>query len=129
MFFVYLRDLEVPNIVQSNDLDFRKISSINSERITSEDERMPSVTALWRHWMRTTYICNLWGNAHLPDVYENLPLPTESGWVINKDETYSIDWDDPTRQQLLNLFSALPCKNITMTHYNRAKHAKPGQWM
>jgi hypothetical protein len=36
-----------------------KIRSVISERITKEEERMPSITALWRHWLRTTYICKL----------------------------------------------------------------------
>ena len=37
----------------------QKIRAIVSERILSEDERMPSTTALWHHWLRTTYICTL----------------------------------------------------------------------
>ena len=61
------------------------------------------------------YICNLWGNAHLPDVYANLPLRTESGWVVNEDGTYSLDWNDPTRQQqigqnMLSLVNGCKCK-------------------
>lgn len=50
-----------------------KIQIINGERIMTEEERMPSITALQRHWLRSTYICNLWSNATQHDVYAALP--------------------------------------------------------
>ena len=59
---------------------------------------MPSLTALLRHWLRTTYICNLWSNATLNDVYVNLPLPEGSGWILNNGK-YAIDWEDPEKQK------------------------------
>ena len=45
-----------------------KIQSINSERIVSEEDRIPSLTTLHRHRLRVTYICNLWSNATMHDV-------------------------------------------------------------
>lgn len=70
------------------------IYSINRERLLSEDERMPSVTALYRHWLRTSYISCLWNNADNHDVYVSLPIPEESGWLLNPDGEYTIDWED-----------------------------------
>ena len=79
-----------------------KIRNINSERITSEEDRMPSISALHRHWLRTTYICNLWSNAALGNVYASLPLPQESGWILNGNNIYSIDWEDQDRQETIS---------------------------
>ena len=45
-----------------------KIQSINSERIVSEEDRITSLTTLHWHWLRVTYICNLWSNATMHDV-------------------------------------------------------------
>jgi hypothetical protein len=42
------------------------------------------------HWLRTSYICCLWSNAELDDVYASLPLPEESGWAVSNGE-YTID--------------------------------------
>ena len=76
-----------------------------SERILAEDERIPSFMALWRHWMRATYtcICIMWANASLSDPYFNLPLPENSGWILNADGTYSIDWEDAEKQSIENV--------------------------
>ena len=73
----------------------QKIRSINSERITSEEERMPSLSSLWRHWLRTAYVCTLWQSSHLADPYSNLTLPEDSGWMFQEGGSYTIDWDDP----------------------------------
>jgi hypothetical protein len=74
------------------------IRSVNSDRITTEEERTPSLTALWRHWLRATYVCKLWSNAHLSDIYSNMPLPENSGW-ISQDNKYYIDWEDAEVQE------------------------------
>lgn len=67
---------------------------LHSCRILSEDERTPSITSLWRHWLRTSYICTLWSNSHLSDIYIRLPPPPEtSGWLRMEDGSYVIDWE------------------------------------
>ena len=81
----------------------------------SEDERMPSITALWRHWLRTCYICNLWSNSHLSDIYCGLSLPENSGWILNVNGSYLIDWEDPIKQDHIRqnmdyLLSGCGCK-------------------
>ena len=79
-----------------------KIRNINSERITSEEDRMPSISGLYRHWLRTTYFCNLWSNAALGNVYASLPSPQDSGWILNGNNIYSIDWEDQDRQETIS---------------------------
>ena len=58
---------------------------------------MTSITALYRHWLRTTYMSNLWSNVTQNNVYVSLPLPEESGWILSNEE-YSIDWEDTKKQ-------------------------------
>lgn len=70
-----------------------KIRITVSEHITSEDQRVPSTTSLWRHWLRTTYICKMWGNSHT-----NLSTPETSGWILKDNGCYDIDWEDPKKQ-------------------------------
>lgn len=116
-------------------LFIQKICSINSERITSEDERMPSLSSLWRHWLRTTYTCTLWQNSHLHDAYSNLPLPENSGWMVQEDGSYIIDWDDPNEMHLIkkninHLLSGCKCKKGCATNRCGCKqksiHCGPG---
>jgi hypothetical protein len=50
------------------------------------------------HWLRTSYICCLWSNAELDDVYASLPLPEESGWAVSNGEyAISTQWEDRTK--------------------------------
>lgn len=85
-------------VMERHKAFIEKIRNINSERITSEEDRMPSISALHRHWLRTTYICNLWSNAALGNVYASLPSPQDSGWILNGNDLYSIDWEDQDGQ-------------------------------
>ena len=61
-------------------------------RIVSEDQRPPTLTALWRHWMRSCWIKNMWINSSKADQYEGLALPEAQGW-LKDDSGYSIDWE------------------------------------
>ena len=45
--------------------------------------------------MRSCWISQLWQFSNLSDVYGFLPLPEQSGWLQNKDGSYSIDWEAP----------------------------------
>ena len=76
---------------------------------------MPLITALWHHWLRTCYICNLWSNSHLSDIYCGLSLPENSGWILNVNGSYLIDWEDPIKQDHIRqnmdyLLSGCGCK-------------------
>lgn len=68
------------------------IRSVVSDRVEVEDERVPSYTALWRHWLRSCYVLGMWHNSFKTNIYEGLPQPQDSGWLLQND-TYTIDWD------------------------------------
>ena len=69
-----------------------------SERILSEDERLPSIISVWRYWMRTTYICLMWTNSPLSNIENELPSPENSDWKLVEGK-YSIDWEDPAEMK------------------------------
>ena len=76
-----------------------KIRSVVAERITSEEERLPSFTSLWRHWQRSCWICQMWLNSPRTDLYYSLPPPEQSGWLLNHDGNYTIDWEEVEVQE------------------------------
>ena len=71
-----------------------RIREVVSDRIQCEEERIPSYTSLWRHWMRSCWISTMWRNSHTDDLYTNLPDPHLNGWLLSEDGLYSIDWED-----------------------------------
>ena len=85
----------VQNTARENHEEWiRRIQEIVSDRVLSEEERLPSTTALHRHWLRTCWIREFWHNAIQQDVMTGLPLPEESGWKFKEEsESYSFDWD------------------------------------
>ena len=72
------------------------------ERITSEDERVPSHGALWRHWLRSCWVYKMWGKSMSKTI--GLPPPEKYGWELNhNDGTYCIDWEcEEVQQQIKN---------------------------
>ena len=71
----------------------QQIQSVVNDRIATEEEKVPSLTSLWRHWLRTCWITQMWKNSILPDMYSSLPPPEENGWICPSDGTYEIDWE------------------------------------
>ena len=61
------------------------------ERITNEEERIPSYTALWRHWLRSCWVHKVWKQAANHNIV--LPQPQQYGWTLNEDGTHSIEWE------------------------------------
>jgi len=89
-------DLTLSN-TNKHELWLTEIWKVVSERNLNEEERIPSITALWRHWLRSCWVSQLWHNSSEEDVYLSLPLPEESGW--NKsDDGYTFDWEAPEIQ-------------------------------
>ena len=43
---------------QQHEQWYNDIRAIVSERITNEEERMPSLTSMWRHWLRSCWIAD-----------------------------------------------------------------------
>ena len=109
--FVSLKGIETPqqllNSIHSSTLSeqvitwYNDIRAIVSDRITDEDQRMPSESAMWRHWLRSCWIIQMWTNSPEQDVFSGLPPPEESGWLSHTDgatTSWSIDWDCPRLQ-------------------------------
>ena len=68
-------------------------------RLTSEDQRPLTLTALWRHWMRSCWVKEMWRNSTITDLYGSLAAPELQGWLYNNDSGYSIDWEDKEVQK------------------------------
>ena len=60
-----------------------EIKSNVSDRITNEEDRMPSITAMWRHWLRSCWVAKMWTNSTEQNPYHNLLPPEEFGWCRN----------------------------------------------
>ena len=102
-----------------------------AERIVTEEERVPSYTSLWRHWLRTCWCAQLWRSSPLEDMYADLLPPESCGWVKNSDGTYSIDWEDPDVQKKIQgtidfLVKGCTCKKGCKN--NRCKCHKRGDY-
>ena len=92
----------IENIPQKHQIWIEKIRSIVSDRIVCEEERVPSYDALWRHWLRTCWISQMWGNSPQHDAMEGLPLPEHSGWKVDNDGD-EFDWESDEVQQRVKL--------------------------
>ena len=79
---------------EKHQIWLQKIRDTVSDRIVNEEERVPSYTALWRHWLRSCWVSRMWQNATLPNLFHSLPRPDDCGW-IEKDGKFSIDWEAP----------------------------------
>ena len=90
-------DASLPNR-EKHELWLQEIRKVVSERILNEEERVPSITSLWRHWLRSCWVHEMWQNSSEEDLYTSLPLPEESGWK-KLDDCYSIDWEAPEIQE------------------------------
>ena len=84
---------------KKHELWLKKIRNAVSNRITNEEERVPSFTSLWRHWLRSCWVSQMWQNSPLLDLYSSIPLPEHSGWMRHSDGSYVIDWEAPEIQE------------------------------
>ena len=112
-----------------------KVRSVVAERIASEEERVPSFTSLWRHWLRSCWISQMWLNSPLADLYCSLPPPEQSGWLLNHDGSYAIDWEEPEVQMKIKqtidfLVKGCSCKRGCKSKLcgcrKKDKHCGPG---
>ena len=69
-----------------------------TERIVNEEDRVPTITSLWRHWLRSCWVSQFWQHSNHPDIFTRLPVPEESGWLLQCDK-YAIDWESTEVQQ------------------------------
>jgi hypothetical protein len=87
---------------QKHEMWLQRIRDVVSDRITNEEERVPTHTSLWRHWLRSCWVSQMWQNSHLSDQYSSLPLPQTHGWTLSSDGVFGIDWKAPEVQEMIN---------------------------
>ena len=123
------------SIKQKHKEWLNKIREVVSERITSEEERLATCTALWRHWLRICWCAKLWHASTKEDMFQHLPAPQTSGWLLNSDGTHSFDWEDSKVQKQIQstidyLIKGCNCKRGTSTNRCKCKknktHCGPG---
>ena len=66
---------------EKHELWLQKIRTVVSNRIINEEDRVPSYTSLWHHWLRSCRVHQMWQQSIYPDMYSSLPLPENSGWI------------------------------------------------
>ena len=74
---------------------YSEIRSTVSDRISNEEERMPSQTPMWRHWLRSCWVSQMWKHSPELDIFGELNAPEQSGWKREEDGSYVFDWDSP----------------------------------
>ena len=84
---------------ERHKLWLEKIRNTVSNRIVNEEERVPTYTALWRHWLRSCWVSKMWQNSPIPDIPYNLPRPEDSGWIRTSEQKFSVDWEAPEVQK------------------------------
>ena len=87
--------------------------------ISFEDEMIPSVDALKRHWLRSCWILDMWSQAQ----HNNMTLlPLDgNGWLRVSDEELAIDWDSQdniqrVRDRVSLLLKGCRCKSGCKTN-------------
>jgi len=81
---------------EKHELWLKRIRIIG-DTILSEEEKVPSITSLWRHWLQSCWVSALWQRSSVENIYISLPSAEESGWLKTNDG-YAIDWEAPEVQ-------------------------------
>ena len=73
--------------MQRHQVWLQEIRRLVSNRITTEEERVLSVTSLWRHWLRLFWVHQMWLGSNQCDMYSSLPQPKDSvaGQLVKRD--------------------------------------------
>ena len=77
------------------------IREVISKRIINEEDRVPTITSLWRHWLRCCWVSQMWQHSSQADIFMSLPSPEDSGWLLQADGNYVIDWEAAEVQQMV----------------------------
>ena len=114
---------------------YKEIRTIISDRITNEEERPPSYIALWCHWLRSCWVCQMWKNSPTDQLYRDLSPPEQSGWERNENGDYSVDWDSPeackqVQETIEFLIKGCSCRKGCHTRQcgcrKKGRHCGPG---
>ena len=65
---------------------YKAIRSIVSDRITSEAERMPTITSMWRHWLRSCWVVNV----AIFNNKKSIQASEDSGWLKSPSGVFSM---------------------------------------
>ena len=88
---LYTREKQLPKDMHLQWYNI--IRAIVSDRITTEQDRMPSHTSMLRHWFHSCCIAGMWFNSTEEDIQQELPAPELCGWKKNENRTYEYDWE------------------------------------
>ena len=111
------------------------IREVVSDRIINEEDRVPTITSLWCHWLRCCWVSQMWQNSYQPDIFNSLPSPQDSGWILLPNNTYTLDWEAAEVQQKIKRNSEFltkgcrclkECKTLRCGCKKRKKLCGPG---
>ena len=63
--------------------------------------RVSIITSLWCHWLRCCWMSQMWQHSNQADIFVSLPSPEDSGWLLQADGKYIIDWEATEVQQMI----------------------------
>ena len=86
---------------QRHKVWFNTIREVVSDRIVNEEDRMPTIMSLWRHWLRCCWVSQMWQHSCQGDIFSSLLPPEDSGWLLKADGNYIIDWEATEVQQMI----------------------------
>ena len=97
------------------------------DRSLSENEKLPSTEALYRHWKRSCWVLDMWAQANENTI--SVQQLSNFGWKVDKD-TLTIDWDSEENaktvaERVSNLLKGCKCKTGCRT--NRCGCRKNGE--
>ena len=96
-------------------------------RINCENNMIPSVDALWRHWKRTCWIIEMWSQADQNTIH--LREITSYGWKLTADGELGIEWDSDSniasiQSRVSQLMKGCKCKTGCHTARSCRKSGK-----
>ena len=109
---VWLEDICQPCTLEQHRVWLEDIWQNIWDYIQFEDETIPSVHALYRHWKRVCWVIDMWHQANR-NVMELMSL-TEFGWTIDENNL-TLDWDsqekvDAVKQRVASLIRGCKCR-------------------
>ena len=89
-----------------------EIRETTGDRSQFENEIVPSFDALYRHWRRTCWVLDMWGQANLQQM--TLQPLTNFGWIVEQGNL-CIDWDShenitAVNERVFSLLKGCKCK-------------------
>ena len=110
------------------------LQKVRQARIINEEDRVPTYTALWHHWLRSSWIHQMWQSSIYRDIYSSLPQSEQSGWMKEGDK-YAIEWEaaevmEKIKGTIQFLTKGCSCKKGYRTNNcgcrRRSSHCGPG---